>query len=1846
MHSLSTRSPIGRFPSLVVVIASLASMTLAMTSSNVVATGTSSIGGLVFEDKDVDGNLDLGEPGVAGVEVKVYDSAGAAVGTALTDGSGSYSVSVPSIGNYRVEFGKVDGYVTSVVGGDNKTSIQFVVAPATSVRYAVQRPGDYCANMNLDPQIVTACIVPSQPSDPLVSAGPTLRKTSWSNPGSPTTVQTHAITGATWGVAPHPVSGLVFQSAVIRRHAGLGPQGIGGIYVTNPSTGALVTSFDLTSLGIVLHDPADDFSNSARGIAAYAPAYSEAPLSIDELGYEAVGKAGIGDIEISSDGKFLWLVNLYEKKVHRVEIVGTLESPTLGAVTSYSIPQAQCPGTTARPWGLKPSKSNGQLMVGVVCTNEELPVVGEATVGRATLSSVSTTSESNRVVFSVGVDTNWGWTLDANSNLVPSWNGDRPIDCSTLSTTIGVDFIVQNISTIDSIKQLNSRTCLISATATATSGGPTVLAKLGQTPWFSMYATGSDSATKVITVPGDYATGSRFASVGVTVPATPTALTVTLSGLSVYSANTGLLQSIIYSGSGQNDTSASLDCSTISTTMGIDLSVTNIAEIIAVGQRDINECRVLMRASAAGTATITGGSSVGISDFSGRTATSISGTPKTATATLTADTTAPTVALSRAASQAPTSERRHIDFTITASGAEELDCSTLSTTNGVDFSFTNIVKIVSIVQSNQAYDNTNLPSGTSSGSRLPKIEYPYHPVVCTIHAISGLSSGVAGTARLNLAPTFSMSDRAGNVTTTATVAAGANEVSISGSAGHRPLSPSGGAKILGLTPAGSGSWSVVGSVNLDYVRESDYCRFANQVDDASVACETARWHGWTDDFAVIRSNSTDGTGGQSGPIYMENQPFAEGDIHWFPQPMFTGIEILADGSIVASFADRLSYQLGFRNLAPDESNPNSPVRRLIGGRVQGDTLMLCARASTLVQEVDGSCQTDTTTRVTSASPSAVNSTSPWGEFFHDYMMSGASIGSHRELTVGAVAVWPESGAQKVAVTSMDPADSIFTNGVRWYNTENGTKTSAVEMVGMSAASGFMKAASMGDLELLCNMAPVQIGNRVWLDSDRDGVQDAGEDPIAGVTVRLYNSLGALVGTSITDARGDYYFTSTVSEAADGGSTPDNSGGGLLPNAAYTIKFNKKSDYLSGGPLFGMTMTSPDVNDPTTSLDDSVDSDATFVAGLPVIAVPPRLPGQNDHTFDAGFHVDPNPCCLTAQGATVGNRVWFDSNRNGLQDNGEPGMGDVFVGLYDPNFNLVSDVWGSVVGFQRTDSNGNYIFSELPPGTYKVMVLYPSGFQPTTAGVGSDPSIDSSTFTADSAFVPAGSSDLTLDFGVVGAKVKVGSFVWVDADSDGVQDQGESGLAGAVLTLTDMSGNPVTDIFGRTVATQTTSSTGEYLFDFLPLGQYKVNITYPTGYVATTAGAGSDRAVDSSTNTATSVNLPNDGDADLTLDFGVVPPAKVSVGNFVWVDADADGVQDQGESGLAGAVLSLTDMSGNPVTNVFGQSVASQTTASDGAYSFVNLPPGQYKVNITYPTGYVATTAGAGSDRAVDSSTGTATSVNLPSNGDADLTLDFGVIVSSPAPTTTTTTTVPSNLPTTTSPSSGPSNSPTTSPSSGPSNSPTTTLPTLPTVPTPSNNGSAVLPGYPGTFDGGSGFGSNATGGPVWQGSNLSPSTLGVSVGGVVWIDSRRDGRQSADEPTLAGVVLYIVDSRGRPAKTVNGATVPEVTTDATGHYLFTNLRPGTYRVQIRSVAGFVPTLSGVGSRMGDSSNGSASSSNLSRDGSFDVTLDFGFVYAQQLPATGGRSGMTLLVATILVSIGFVVSRSRRYPRRA
>ena len=56
-------------------------------------------------------------------------------------------------------------------------------------------------------------------------------------------------------------------------------------------------------------------------------------------------------------------------------------------------------------------------------------------------------------------------------------------------------------------------------------------------------------------------------------------------------------------------------------------------------------------------------------------------------------------------------------------------------------------------------------------------------------------------------------------------------------------------------------------------------------------------------------------------------------------------------------------------------------------------------------------------------------------------------------------------------------------------------------------------------------APLEIGNRVWLDSNADGIRDPNEKGIDGVTMELYRN-GVLVGRTTTANGGQYYFNDT------------------------------------------------------------------------------------------------------------------------------------------------------------------------------------------------------------------------------------------------------------------------------------------------------------------------------------------------------------------------------------------------------------------------------------------------------------------------------------------------------------------------------------------------------------------------------------------------------------------------------------------------------------------------------------------------------------------------------------------------
>ena len=128
-------------------------------------------------------------------------------------------------------------------------------------------------------------------------------------------------------------------------------------------------------------------------------------------------------------------------------------------------------------------------------------------------------------------------------------------------------------------------------------------------------------------------------------------------------------------------------------------------------------------------------------------------------------------------------------------------------------------------------------------------------------------------------------------------------------------------------------------------------------------------------------------------------------------------------------------------------------------------------------------------------------------------------------------------------TEFDPvpigdASTTYDSGISWFNNGTGASDKSYRIYDGSAVTSdpsLGKNAGLGDLEVLCNAAPIEFGNRVWDDQNGNGIQDPGEAGISGVTVRLYTpggpdgSIGTVgdnataIAVTVTNANGEYYF---------------------------------------------------------------------------------------------------------------------------------------------------------------------------------------------------------------------------------------------------------------------------------------------------------------------------------------------------------------------------------------------------------------------------------------------------------------------------------------------------------------------------------------------------------------------------------------------------------------------------------------------------------------------------------------------------------------------------------------------------
>ena len=269
-------------------------------------------------------------------------------------------------------------------------------------------------------------------------------------------------------------------------------------------------------------------------------------------------------------------------------------------------------------------------------------------------------------------------------------------------------------------------------------------------------------------------------------------------------------------------------------------------------------------------------------------------------------------------------------------------------------------------------------------------------------------------------------------------------------------------------------------------------------------------------------------------------------------------------------------------------------------------------------------------------------------------------------------------------------------------------------------------------------------------------------------------------------------------------------------------------------------------------------------------------------------------------AQLGDRVWIDRNGNGIQDPGEFNYPTMVINLYR---------LGTPAPISTTISalNGSYFFTNLPPGIYQVEFVpptLPSGARNpaiTLQHEGSDPAIDSDPdpdtgFTQEIILLPGEIND-TIDAGVYFLSA-IGDRVWHDRNANGLQDFGEFGIPNVTMEL-------LRD--GVVISTTTTGPLGRYIFTQLTFGRYSVRIGDVPGYYLSPYKVGSNDFIDSDFHPDTRETPIQDfSEAPrlvLTLDAGLYQLA--SLGDFVWADINANGIQNTGEPGRNGALVTLT-----------------------------------------------------------------------------------------------------------------------------------------------------------------------------------------------------------------------------------------------------------------------------------------------------------------------------------------------------
>lgn len=306
------------------------------------------------------------------------------------------------------------------------------------------------------------------------------------------------------------------------------------------------------------------------------------------------------------------------------------------------------------------------------------------------------------------------------------------------------------------------------------------------------------------------------------------------------------------------------------------------------------------------------------------------------------------------------------------------------------------------------------------------------------------------------------------------------------------------------------------------------------------------------------------------------------------QPVLS--DLVFDGKdMILAFRNR-AWEVGY---IPGGSNPT-----------MSHVLKTCWNGTTWELENNGTCG-----GVLGALPnySVTVEAGPGGGYFFDMRDSLATYGGQAVINaMGSLAIVPGRG---ILATLADP-QYLISGGTTHLNPANGSRSMPYEIFrgtadgsnGGGSGGYFGKTSGLGDLELMLDPAPTEIGNRIWRDNDGDGIQDAGEAGIDGVAVVL--TCGANTVTTTSANGGQYLFSSannaSFMKAGD--------------NCSISVAANQAR-------LNGLSVTAQNQDGLTNNhaVTDVRDSDANSDGSISFTL---GLAGENNHGLDIGYTSKP------------------------------------------------------------------------------------------------------------------------------------------------------------------------------------------------------------------------------------------------------------------------------------------------------------------------------------------------------------------------------------------------------------------------------------------------------------------------------------------------------------------------------------------------------------------------------------------------------------------------------------------------